>query len=207
MLVTRPEPDASDTAARLEALGIVPVVAPLLVYEPLLAELPDPATLAAIVVTSANGLRALADAGVVDAYRHLPLYAVGDHTAALADELGFVMVTSAGGSFSDLLELLAHAPISGPIFYPAGRERAADLGRSLADFGKTVVTVPVYAMNPAARLEAAIVDALGAGEIARRCSTRVARRKPSCASRLTCWTSRAGSGSACSACPRRLPSR
>ena len=38
MLVTRPEPDASETAARLEALGIEPVVTPLLVYELLPAD-------------------------------------------------------------------------------------------------------------------------------------------------------------------------
>ena len=35
MLVTRPEPDASDTAARLDALDIEAVVGPLLIAETL----------------------------------------------------------------------------------------------------------------------------------------------------------------------------
>ncbi|MGV3491334.1 MAG: uroporphyrinogen-III synthase [Devosia sp.] len=165
MLVTRPEPDASDSAARLEALGIVPVIAPMLVYEPLLASLPDPATLGAIAVTSANALRALDVDGAIGTYRHLPLYAVGDRTADLADVLGFAMVTSAGGAIGDLVELLAHARIDGSIFYPAGREHTADLGRSLEPFGKPVVTVPVYAMNPVARLDDALVDNLRDGSI------------------------------------------
>jgi uroporphyrinogen-III synthase len=166
MLVTRPEPDASATATRLEALDIVPVVAPMLRFEPLVAELPDPQSVAALAVTSANALRAMADTGTLDAYRHLPLYAVGDRTADLAGELGFTMVTSAGGAFADLVEGLAHAPIAGPILYPAGRERSADLARSLHDFGKSVVTVPVYAMDPVARLGDEVLAALRAGSIA-----------------------------------------
>ena len=163
--MTRPEPDASDTAARLEALDIVPVVAPMLIYEPLLAELPDPATVAALAVTSANALRALDVDAAIGAYRHLPVYAVGDRTADLADVLGFAMVTSAGGELSDLVELLAHARIDGTIFYPAGRERSADLARSLEPFGKMVVTVPVYGMNPAPMLDEPVVAALQSGEI------------------------------------------
>jgi uroporphyrinogen-III synthase len=166
MLVTRPEPDASDTAARLEALDIVPVVAPMLRFEPLPAELPDPQTVAALAVTSANALRALDDSGTLAAYRHLPLYAVGDRTADLAAELGFAMVTSAGGAFADLVEVLAHSPISGQVLYPAARERSADLARSLHDFGKTVLTVPVYAMNPVAMLDDAVLAAVQSGTIA-----------------------------------------
>ncbi len=163
--MTRPEPDASDTAARLEALGIEPVVAPMLAYEPLVADLPDPSGIAALAITSANALRALDVDTAIGAYRHLPVYAVGDRTADLADALGFAMVTSAGGAIGDLVELLAHARIAGPIFYPAGREHTVDLGRSLQDLGKTVVTVPVYAMNPVARLDEPVVAQLRGGDI------------------------------------------
>ncbi|MBN9316588.1 MAG: uroporphyrinogen-III synthase [Devosia sp.] len=165
MLVTRPEPDASDTAARLEALEITPVIAPLLVFEPLPVDLPEPASVAAVALTSANALRALEARGAVERYRHLPAYTVGDRTADMAEALGFAMVTSASGAFADLAEVLVHARIDGPIFYPCGREVSADLGRSLAPFGRQVLAVPVYAMNPPAELHAGVAAALAAGEI------------------------------------------
>ena len=165
MLVTRPEPDASDTAARLEALGISPLIAPLLTLEVLPAELPDPATVAAIALTSANALRALEARGALERYRHVPVYTVGDRTADMAKDLGFEMVTSASGAFADLAELLAHARIDGPIFYPSGREVSADLGRSLAQFGRQVLTVPVYAMNPPPELHPEVAEALQQGGI------------------------------------------
>lgn len=166
MLVTRPDPDASETAARLEALGIEPVVAPLLVCELLPAELPAPSGLAAIAFSSANALRALDASGEIEQYRQLPAYTVGDKTADLAEELGFVMVTSASGALSDLVDLLAHAPIAGPIFYPHGREISADLARSLAPFGREVIAVPVYAMNPLSHLHPTVADELKAGTVA-----------------------------------------
>jgi len=165
MLVTRPEPDASDTAARLDAIGIEAVVAPLLVHEPLPADLPAPDTIAAIALTSANALRALEASGQLARYRQVPVYTVGDRTADLAEELGFVMVTSASGSLADLAELLAHAPIDGPILYPSGRDVTADLTRSLAPFGRTVLAVPVYSMNPVTTLPEEAADALARREI------------------------------------------
>jgi uroporphyrinogen-III synthase len=165
MLVTRPDPDASDTAARLGALGIEGVPCPLLVHQTLDVGLPPPEGFAAIAVTSANALRALDERGVLARYLDLPLYAVGDRTAALARELGFANVTSAQGAFADLAELLVHAPLAGPIFYPAARDMSADLGKSLAPFGRMVITAEVYAMNPVVSLPEGIAEQLGDGEI------------------------------------------
>lgn len=162
MLVTRPEPDASETAARLRALGIEPVVAPLLIMHAEDASLPDPAGFAAIAVTSANALRALAAGGALVRYTHLKLYAVGDKTASVARDFGFSDVTSANGNFGMLVETLAHAGLSGPIWYPAPREQAGDLARSLAPFGLMVITSVVYRMDPVdaqnAQIAAAISD-------------------------------------------------
>jgi uroporphyrinogen-III synthase len=165
MLVTRPEPDASETAARLAALEIEAVVAPLLEFTPLRATLPAPEGFAAVAVTSANALRALEGTGAAARYRHLPIYAVGNRTAAAARRLGFARVTSAGGSFGDLVELLAHAGIAGPILYFAPRDASADLARSLAPFGMLVITVELYAMEPVAALGADIAADLEAGRI------------------------------------------
>lgn len=165
MLVTRPEPDATDTAGRLAALGIEPVKLPLLRFDVLNTSLPDAKGFAAIAVTSANALRALERRGVLSRYLGLPLHAVGDRTAAAARDLGFTDVRSAAGSFADLVEQLAHARLAGPVFYPAGREISGDLARSLAPFGKMVITAPVYAMAPAEAVDPSVVTQMREGMI------------------------------------------
>ncbi len=165
MLVTRPDPDAGDTAARLAALDIEAALCPLLSHQTLPTSLPDPAGFAAIALTSANALRALDERGVLDAFKTLPAYTVGDRTAAAAEEMGFGFVQSAGGALGDLVELLAHAGIKGPIFYPAARDHAGDLAKSLAPFGLMVITTQVYAMNAATELPPQILGELEDGSI------------------------------------------
>lgn len=166
MLVTRPEPDASETAARLGALGIEPVRWPLLAHETLKVSLPEPQGFSALALTSANALRALSERGVLERYRHLPVYTVGDRTAAAARAQGFAQVTSAGGGFADLVQLLAHAPLSGPVFYPAPKEMAGDLAKSLAPFGRMVIAAPIYRMVAATEVPEPIAAALADGTIA-----------------------------------------
>lgn len=165
MLVTRPEPDASETAARLSALGIEPVLLPLLRHETLPVSLPEPQGFAAMAVTSTNALRALAERGVVTRYRHLPVFTVGDRTAAVARSMGFASVTSAAGGFADLVELLAHQKLPGPIFYPAPRDMAGDLAKSLAPHGRMVITAQLYRMAPATEVPQNVARALADGNI------------------------------------------
>lgn len=165
MLVTRPEPDAGDTAARLAALDIEAALCPLLTHQTLGTSLPDPTGFAAIALTSANALRALDERGVLDQFKSLPAYTVGDRTAARAEDMGFSFVQSAGGTLTDLAELLAHARLDGPIFYPTARDQSGDLAKSLAPFGVMVIAAQVYAMNAATELPEQIVGELEDGSI------------------------------------------
>ena len=165
MLVTRPEPDASDTARRLNALDIETVIDPLLSAEILPTSLPSAIGFAAMAVTSANALRALDSRGELPNYRNLPLYAVGDRTAEAARRLGFATVASAAGNFAGLVALLAGARLDGPVLYPAARHQAGDLGKALAPHGIMVITTAIYAMTPAATLGEATRAALAAGSI------------------------------------------
>lgn len=165
MLVTRPEPDASETAARLNALDIETVIEPLLIAETLQTTLPDTTGFAALAVTSASALRALHDRGDLPRMLNLPLYAVGDRTAETARHFGFAEVVSAHGSFDDLVALLSRAGITGPILYPAAMHQAGDLGKALAPYGIMVITTPVYAMRPAGKLSAATRAGLDTGDI------------------------------------------
>lgn len=166
MLVTRPEPDAQSTLARLTALDIEGVIAPVMVRQALDASLPPPDGFTAMVLTSANAVRTLVERGVVADYAHLPVFAVGDRTAADAVDAGFVRVSSAAGSFQDLVNAMTIARLRGPIFYPTGKHQSADLAKALAPLGVMVATAKIYEMVAVDTLPAAALDALASAEIA-----------------------------------------
>ena len=118
LVVTRPEPDASRTAALLRARGHTVDVAPLLRLE-LIAE----ADLGAgpwggIVITSANALRAIAAHPRKAELLALPLFAVGRRSADAAQAAGFAEVLSADGDATDLARLVAARADRGrPLLY------------------------------------------------------------------------------------------
>jgi uroporphyrinogen-III synthase len=132
VLVTRPEPGASRTAARLRALGIVPVVLPLSRTVPLPVE-PLPALFDAVLATSANALRHAPD-HLVQGLSGLPLLAIGGATATAARQRGFRAVTSADGSAADLVQLLT-SMLAPParLAYLTGRIRLPHVERALAE--------------------------------------------------------------------------
>lgn len=106
ILVTRPQPDNEKTGASLRARGFDVLLAPMLRFEPVaLPDEPD-TDYAAVIVTSANALRAvepqLAEYGLLG----LPLFAVGERTAAAARKAGFGTVISADGDGADLRDLV-----------------------------------------------------------------------------------------------------
>ena len=178
LLVTRPEPDASETAARLRALGIDAVVEPLLISRTLTTSLPAAAGFAALAITSANALRALDARGEIARLRSLPVYAVGDRSAAAARDFGFAHVVSAHGNADDLVALLATAGMDGPVLYPTARQPAGDLARALAPHGVMVIAAAVYEMQPAARLVADLAALDGALFYSRRTAETFVRLAP-----------------------------
>jgi uroporphyrinogen-III synthase len=84
LFILRPEPGASETAARARALGLEPVVTPLFAIGRVDGPPVDAARYDAILLTSANGARH-APAGLTG----LPCFAVGESTAAAARAAGF----------------------------------------------------------------------------------------------------------------------
>ena len=92
--ITRAEPGAARTAARLRDMGFEPIVAPLLAIEQLTPPVPDLATFAALAFTSVNGVAAFA---ALTPGRDLPVFAVGDATAQAALDAGFADVRSIAG--------------------------------------------------------------------------------------------------------------
>jgi uroporphyrinogen-III synthase len=89
VLVTRPAPDNEATAAALRAQGFDVVLAPMLRFETLSLEDETEADYAGVIATSANALRAIADNPIRARLTALPLFTVGEHTAAAARAIGF----------------------------------------------------------------------------------------------------------------------
>jgi uroporphyrinogen-III synthase len=151
ILVTRPEPDAAETAARLQALGIEAVTAPLLELSAVEAELPAADGFDAVVLTSINAVRALAGRGQLGPWLGLPAHCVGKRTAELAREAGFAKVASVDGGMENLALLLRRNCSGQRIFYPSGRQVSGDLAGAAAP-DVHVERVAVYEMMGAKSL-------------------------------------------------------
>ena len=119
LLILRPEPGASATAVRARAHGLEAIVAPLFAIHPLAWTPPDPEALDAVLMTSANAARHGGPG--LDAFRHLPLYAVGSATADAAREAGFTEIHTGSGD-GDAALGLARAHGHARLFHPAGRD-------------------------------------------------------------------------------------
>lgn len=166
LLVTRPQPGANETAARLRARGHEALVQPLTRIElsppPPIAGLPG-----AIVFTSRNAVRAVAGWEAAEGWRGLPVFTVGAATAAAARDAGFGDVRIGEGDVRRLGEhILADFDRSrGAILYPAARDRAGDLAGALAAAGIAVTTVDAYRAVARERLDAPVIAGFRAGAI------------------------------------------
>ena len=97
VLVTRPQPDDEATAAALRARGFEVLRAPMLRFEPVAFHDDLDARYGAVIVTSANALRGIEPHLAGSQLLKLPLFAVGQRTAAAARAAGFDHVIAADG--------------------------------------------------------------------------------------------------------------
>ena len=154
VLITRPEREAAALAAALGERGHMPVIAPLFRLEILHPPPGFAAALAAcqaVLLTSANGARALAEASD---QRGRPILAVGDTTATTAEGLGFSAVTSASGDGEALVDLVRRRldAKAGPLLHVSGVDVSFDLGEALGRDGFEVQRFALYDAREAAAL-------------------------------------------------------
>lgn len=144
VLVTRPEPVASRTAAELAARGFEPVLLPLTRIEPLDSQEIDATPFEALAVTSANALRH-ATPPLLAAIRHLRCFAVGGVTAKASRDLGFVEVETGDGDATGLAGIIVGATKpSAKILYLCGRLRRPVFENELAGAGISVTALETY---------------------------------------------------------------
>jgi uroporphyrinogen-III synthase len=161
ILVTRSQPRAADTASALRARGHEPIIAPLFEIELLTEVDPKNGPWAAIVLTSANGLRGIAPFAWDKNWRSTPVFAVGDVTAKAARGMGFADVASAAGNVGNLIGLVG-ARLRPParLLYLAGEDRAGDLAGALRGKNFDVDLVVVYRFSTPRILPEAAAAAL-----------------------------------------------
>lgn len=163
VLVTRPDEDAQSLMAALEALGHETVAAPLLSIRHLPdVKIPD-ADYRALLVTSANGIRALGDRA--SRLLSTKLFAVGEASAEAARAAGFADVEAADGDVVSLSALVARrlAPEGRPLLHIAGSVIAGDLKADLEAKGFSVTRAVLYDAVTPSRLPEAARAALKAG--------------------------------------------
>jgi uroporphyrinogen-III synthase len=163
VLITRAEPDASETAARIVGRGLQPIVAPIFTHLTLPLSVPSSRHIAAVLLTSRNAIPACPDS-----LHHKPVYAVGPATARRAGNAGFQHVTNADGDAISLAARVAKeiSPTSGSLLVPTAAGQGLTLVSALRDQGFRVLRRVAYRTVKLPSLPSAAVQALAAGHVA-----------------------------------------
>lgn len=163
VLITRPRRDAETFAADVRALGHTTFIEPLI--DIVFADGPplDLQGIQALLLTSANGARAVARRTKERAIR---VVAVGPATAAEAAAQGFTTVSESTGEGVDALAQTIRqnlSPENGALIHATGTVTAGDLKAALAGFN--VRTAQFYDARAVDRLSPELIAELEAGQI------------------------------------------
>jgi uroporphyrinogen-III synthase len=157
LLITRPEPAASNSAAALRAMGHQVICAPVLGVQSQNWQSPTMMPHATLF-TSANAVR-LGGAGL-HVYHHLPALAVGEATAAALRQAGFTDIHLGGGDLRACVSL-AQAMGFTSLLHLAGANRTS---ATLPDTMRIMVRI-VYRAKLIAQLPQRLADTLRRGEV------------------------------------------
>jgi uroporphyrinogen-III synthase len=163
ILITRPQPDATRLAKCLQGEGYSTLIDPLLKIKFMDVTL-DIKETQAIIVTSLNGVRALAQA--CSERDHL-LYTVGSGSAEEAQSLGFKNVRYASGNTHALTRKILHdlSPAKGRVIYVCGDVVRGDIMRELNLQGFETERHMIYRTKEATAFTAKTLKAFKAAEI------------------------------------------
>lgn len=163
LLLTRPEAESQALRDRLQAMGHAVDTAPMLAIRRKHDVALDLADVRALLFTSANGVRAFADAAP---RRDFIVYAVGPASALAATAAGFTRVEAAGGDVDLLAQMVRarHSRAAGALLHAAGSARAGDLQAMLQKDGYDVRRVVLYDAETAIQLPPAVAARFAAKE-------------------------------------------
>lgn len=151
VVVLRPEPGATETIKRAGERGLGAIAIPLFAVEPLEWQAPAAGGFDAILLTSANGIRAGGEQ--LGNLRGLPVHAVGAATAEAAREAGFDIASTGD---SGVERLLGSVEPDLRLLHLCGEDRV-----STADARQAITALPVYRSRPV-EPPPSLADAAGA---------------------------------------------
>lgn len=140
LIVTRPEPGNAITVARAAALGLDVRAMPLFAAHTLHWTPPAAGDYDAMLLTSTQAVR-LAGPQLA-ALAALPVYAVGDATAAAAAAAGLTVARTGEADAQSLLDVMASKKMA-RILWLCGRDRSAFDARGMA-----LQPLPCYTVDP-----------------------------------------------------------
>lgn len=132
VLITRAEPAASRSKAKLKAAGFSPICLPLFEIVPIHAKCPEQ-QFDGYIFTSANSIRSIKAIGWHINDPEALCYCVGETTAEMARNAGFRNITTAHGGGSALAKLMIDKqPVQGMNFlFPTTPDRSYDMVKAL----------------------------------------------------------------------------
>lgn len=139
LIVIRPQPGAAATAGSAHALGLEARACPLFEVKPCTWQPPEPDTMDALLIGSANALRHAGPG--LDPFRDKPAYCVGEATAAACRAAGLEVSATGQGGLQAVLDRI-EAPRR--ILRLAGEERVT----LTPPTGVSLVERVVYASQP-----------------------------------------------------------
>ena len=149
--------------------GVESLIEPVIEILPIAnVKLPVLSNIQALLITSANGVRALATLlGPPPEARHIPLLVVGPASAEAARKMGFADVRTAGGDVTALAALAREQldPATGPLLHIAGNKVAGNLAGELERWGFKLRRQILYEGRQSARLSPTAQEALSRGEV------------------------------------------
>lgn len=169
VLTVRPQPGLAATMTAGEAMGLNMIGYPLFEVQPRAWDCPDPATIDALLIGSANAIRHGGEG--LEKLKDKPVHAVGEATADAAREAGFVVASCGAGGLQKVLDTIAaparllriagadHVPLDPPagvsitkvIAYESVPMELPEPLRPLHDMGLTVVLHSAAAARQFAR--------------------------------------------------------
>ncbi|MBE7636248.1 hypothetical protein GUA87_05290 [Sneathiella sp. P13V-1] len=164
LLITRPMSAAREMKSALETMGHDVILSPLLEISFRNTEPLDIEKVQALIVTSANGVKGLVRA---TENRSIPVYAVGDKSAAVAKQSGFEKIFSANGDVDDLARLIKERlpEDGGTLVHAGGARLAGDLGGDLQKAGYSYRREILYDAHDAEGLTPVALSELKAGKL------------------------------------------
>ncbi len=150
ILITRAQPDANISVKNWQQAGLNAIATPLMKFSLLANKFNSSLDYKAVIFTSANGVRALEQKGLINKLNHLPIFCVGESCARYAKEAGFSTINFAGGDIDSLLFLLKRQTekIDNPILYPRAQHIRKNIKEHCKSINLIIKDYICYEMQP-----------------------------------------------------------